>query len=562
MKKRIGKFFIILGVIFFCVTPFYSVKAEDNYHNYVYNIYVDGQQHGTGSFTYYEVDDSTYQYRYVIDLTINLDGRYNGGIGVSIRNTPNTKILVENATIYGATNSGISLWISGQNYVHVRFFSYDPPGYSYTVLDVFNESLSRIDYSEASSDHLICDYLQTNEDNMETLQSKFQDLLNLFGNTSQATPNDLMSMIASIRDDIDQIEYFDNSIYSYLIDNLDPMLLAFNTALSNIDSNTANIYDVLLDIAQNQDLSSLESVLDDLRSAINSLAGNINITNNVNVNSHDLPFYQYMFISVLVGQGNQYQLVHFNDAGQPYLLWGEIKNRTFTFNPGTGNNDIVFAYLCSNSNVILSIDNNQNLTRLRGIGAGNAYSNYYRENYSFGNHTLQFYLSSGDPIADSVRIYPIYYGRSDSVPADVASIFNLSSVSTPYQSTLDQIVDLLENQEGFDDSDILAAIDDVVSAINNLSLNISINNSDVTNLVTNFNADIDMVHNIDVNFKNSFDTYKQRFNQINRLDDTSWFSPVLFNHIFNNLWANSSVSWVLILILFCALLIAMLGLRR
>lgn len=560
MKKRIGKFFIILGVIFFCVTPFSIVKAEDNYHNYVYNIYVDGQQHGTGSFTYYEVDESIYHYKYVIDLTINLDGRYNGGIGVSIRNTPNTKILVENATIYGATNSGISLWISGQNYVHVRFFSYDPPGYSYTVLDVFNESLSRIDYSEASSDHLICDYLQTNEDNMETLQSKFQDLLNLFGNTNQATPNDLMSMISSIRDDIDQIEYFDNSIYSYLIDNLDPMLLAFNTALSNIDSNTANIYDVLLDIAQNQDLSSLESVLEDLRSAINSLAGNINITNNVNVNSHDIPLYQYSMLSMLASGNTAY--IHFDDGGMPYVLWSEVQNNTFRFNPGVSDTDIIFAYWCNYVEVVANF-NDTSYSRHRGLGNSIRFATYYElKNLPAGNVTVSWYKTNNTALQNTVRIYPIYLGRADSVPEDVAAIFNLSSVSTPYQSTLDQIVDLLENQEGFDDSDILSAIDDVVSAINNLSLNISINNSDVTNLVTNFNADIDTVHNIEVNFKNSFDTYKQRFNQINRLDDTSWFSPVLFNHIFNNLWANSSVSWILILILFCTLLIAMLGLRR
>lgn len=352
-----------------------------------------------------------------------------------------------------------------------------------------------------------------------------------------------------------------SSIYSSL-GSLDPnssdvdILSAVNLISSNITGLAQNVQNLYARVNEiNSNVASIKSTLgtmqQDLSSLLSTLNNIDNLIDNISWNRLNISYLGYST------DGSSYDLSVGNKNAGGFFDFNNITLNNYT-------SDIIHIraplWIGDYNNVKLYLTNSS---------VTNANLSYDLLYYVASRTFVDFYLRFVDSaninnrfINGNVKLR-ITSNNSVIYQTSVTSyIETISQNDIEYWSLLSyfQQIKQYETVNNFDAS-LYSKLNDIIDAINNIQVTVNVTEQEITNITNNFDFDIDIIHNVENNYKIDFDNWNTQLPSSDlSVDLTPYNSTInLFKTNITTLWSNPFVNLPILVSCLCFVFMVILG---
>lgn len=296
-------------------------------------------------------------------------------------------------------------------------------------------------------------------------------------------------------------DYTETTNYLYTIDSklasTNSTLSSILSAIDNLEGYTDNIESLLQDIkAYEAHLLSIESDVDSINNTVSYIntkleTANATLTNiKTSLDSLNIPVYTHNFMRILCR--NDTSNIISDTFGK--FVYGNSNINFTTYLLGL---PYCMIYEADGNNVLPVFDSaNVTVEVKRTLRSSSCYAYFVYITKTGSNGNFIFHFNNATA---STRIYPLYFGYSDSIPYELAWATR-GFFEDPYTQKMDEIINSLENLE--------FNVNDMTVNVSDISYNVDSN--DVTDIITEWNTDISNVWNIENNLALTFNTYNER----------------------------------------------------
>lgn len=459
-----------------------------------------------------------YTYKYVV--TISLKAKYNGTIGITTStNITNTdRIATYNCELDNSSNTLFTLRIYNSSFCSFTYETnnsktFTPSSNSLTkVADIdyypqlgdINTKLtnvySKIDdletYSQSTNAYIALIQAETNDINtsVDNIESDV-DIIRQGIATSNTSLNDINTNTTTIKNDVSNM-LTTLTTMSADISNGVADIVTINTTLSGISQNLSNLYARVNEI--NQNVADIEYILNNnILPAINGIT---NAVNNID-NAIDNITWLYDDVEFL-GVTTDFSTYTYSGSGVEncyavFQLTNSLPAKDYLYH--------IRVYLDSRNQ-----NNNEALALNYVTGTNNALQQveilYYENSRYYHDYYFKFrnVVNLTSPLRVSMKFSQATYTATQIqnnsylgyLKQEDIEYWQLMSCFNEYR----YYVRTMEYESGIE-----SKLDDIISAINNIHINVT--EQDIDNITNNFDNDITTIHNVEVNFDNSFGNY-------------------------------------------------------